>query len=181
MNNLNNLLNGNEFVFRIPFNNNTNIFDTIENMLNELHNNTNIMNAITTVNQDEEYVHFDIYFDESNDENYEEHEEYEHTEHNENNEHYHPIHFHIHHFDNDNNYFKSCHEINEKLKKSERIKKCDSILNENCFICMDNYKESQLKRELPSCKHYFHKKCIDKWLKKKASCPICRDELLKQP
>ena len=87
--------------------------------------------------------------------------------------------FHLHNVNYENNYFKSCHEINEKLKKSEKIKKCDSILNENCFICMDNYKELQLKRELPSCKHYFHKKCIDKWLKKKASCPICRDELLK--
>jgi hypothetical protein len=171
MNNLNNLLNGNEFVFRVPFDYTTNIFDTIENMLNELHNNTNIMNAITTVNQDEEYVHFDIYFDESNDNQYDENHDYEHNGH--------PMHFHLHQIEYENNYFKSCHEINEKLKKSEKIKKCDSILNENCFICMDNYKESQLKRELPSCKHYFHKKCIDKWLKKKASYPICRDELLK--
>lgn len=177
MNNLNNLLNENEFVFRVPFDYTTNIFDTIENMLNELHNNTNIINAITTVNQDEEYVHFDIYFDESNDNQYDENHDYEDNEHNGNNGH--PMHFHLHQIEYENNYFKSCHEINEKLKKSEKIKKCDSILNENCFICMDNYKESQLKRELPSCKHYFHKKCIDKWLKKKASCPICRDELLK--
>ena len=178
MNNLNNLLNGNEFVFRVPFDYTTNIFDTIENMLNELHNNTNIMNAITTVNQDEEYVHFDIYFDEMNDNQYDENNN--HDEQNEQIEHnQHPIHFHLHQIEYENNYFKSCHEINEKLKKSEKIKKCDSILTENCFICMDNYKESQLKRELPSCKHYFHKKCIDKWLKKKASCPICRDELLK--
>lgn len=172
MNNLNNLLNGNEFVFRVPFNYTSNIFDTIENMLNELHNNTNIINGLTTVNQDEEYVHFDLYFDESDD-GHDEHNN-EHIEHNQ-----YPLHFHLHNVNYENNYFKSCHEINEKLKKSERIKKCDSILNENCFICMDNYKESELKRELPSCKHYFHKKCIDKWLKKKASCPICRDELLK--
>lgn len=78
-----------------------------------------------------------------------------------------------------NKYFKNCNEINEVLCKPEKIKKNDNILCENCFICMDNYKCSQLKRELPYCKHYFHKKCIDKWLKKKASCPICRDELIK--
>jgi hypothetical protein len=169
---MNNLLNGNELIFRVPFDITTNIFDTIENMLFELHNNANIMNAITTVNQDEEYVHFDVYFDQSTDQ----------LTDNQNDENIvHPIHFHIHneHSEYENNYFKSCHEINQKLNKSEKIKKCDTILNENCFICMENYKISELKRELPSCKHYFHKKCIDKWLKKKASCPICRDELLK--
>ena len=78
-----------------------------------------------------------------------------------------------------NKYFKSCNEINEVLCKPEKIKKNDNILCENCFICMDNYKCSQLKRELTYCKHYFHKKCIDKWIKKKASCPICRYELIK--
>jgi len=166
---MNNLFDGNEIIIRVPYDETTNIFDTIEHMLNELHNNTNIINAITSINQDanhdEEYVHFDIYFDQSminQDENI-------------------IHHFHVHHNNQqyDNNCFKNCNEINEKLSKSEKIKKCDSILNENCFICMDNYKVMELKRELPSCKHYFHKKCIDKWLKKKASCPICRDELLK--
>lgn len=78
-----------------------------------------------------------------------------------------------------NNYFKNCNEINEKLCKSTKIKKGDAILNENCFICMEQYNLCELKRELPTCKHYFHKKCIDKWIKKKASCPICRDELIK--
>jgi hypothetical protein len=78
-----------------------------------------------------------------------------------------------------NNYFKNCNEINNNLCKPIKIKKCDIILQETCFICMENYLCNEYKRELPSCKHYFHKKCIDKWLKTKASCPVCRDELLK--
>lgn len=78
-----------------------------------------------------------------------------------------------------NKYFKNCNEINNILGNAIKIKKNDSIIKENCLICMENYKISELKRELPICKHYFHKKCIDKWIKNKASCPICRDELIK--
>jgi len=76
-------------------------------------------------------------------------------------------------------YFKNCLEINSKLDKPIKIKKEDTIIHESCFICMENYKVSQFKRELPNCKHCFHKKCVDKWLKKNASCPVCRDELIK--
>jgi hypothetical protein len=78
----------------------------------------------------------------------------------------------------DNNYFKNCKEINEKVTKSEKVKKNDILLTESCLICIENYIEGQFKRCLPKCKHTFHKKCIDKWLKKNASCPICRDILL---
>lgn len=190
-----------EYVFRIPFSGMTNIFDTIENMLYQLNSNPNIISAITNSN-DSEYVHFDIFFDENENENedYNNMNDDTHTHdntfngtlngiyngihndtHNDTHQlmHQHP-HFHIHHYNDleENNYFKSCNEINEKLTKPEKIKKDDNILSENCFICMETYKESELKRSLPSCKHYFHKKCIDKWLKKKASCPICRDKLL---
>ena len=78
-----------------------------------------------------------------------------------------------------NDRFKNCKEIDELLCKPIKIKKDDTILNESCFVCLENYKINEFKRILPSCKHYFHKKCVDKWLKKKASCPICRDVLKK--
>lgn len=80
--------------------------------------------------------------------------------------------------EDEHNYFKSFNEINKTLCKPTKIKKDDNIVLENCLICMENYKMNEYKRVLPRCKHYFHKKCIDKWLKKKSSCPICRDELL---
>jgi len=109
----------------------------------------NIINIININNSNNDYIQFNIEF-----------------EYNDSQEEY-------------NNYFKNCNEINNCLSKPEKIKKDDTILNEICFICMDYYKCNEYKRILPSCKHYFHKKCIDKWLKQKASCPICRDELLK--
>jgi hypothetical protein len=164
-----------EFIFRVPFDSTTNIFDTIENMLYQLNSNPNIINAISNIDNNNEYIHFDIFYDDiDNIDNIN----------NENNDGItEPIHFHIHNYNHnqnleDNNYFKNCQEINDKLMKPEKIKKDDTVLTENCLICMENYKELELKRLLPSCKHYFHKKCIDKWLKKNASCPICRNKLL---
>ena len=78
----------------------------------------------------------------------------------------------------ENNYFRDCKHINEVLKNYIYIKKDDEIIGKKCLICMDEFKHKEYKRILPGCKHYFHKKCIDKWLKKNSTCPICRQELL---
>lgn len=77
--------------------------------------------------------------------------------------------------------FNNCKEIEHFIGKSSKIKKNDPLINnENCFVCFEPYIEGEHKRELPHCKHFFHKKCIDKWLKKKAQCPICRDNILEE-
>ncbi len=49
-----------------------------------------------------------------------------------------------------------------------------------CSICLLPYEKGEYKRELPGCKHTYHKKCIDKWFKKdkKKSCPLCRHSFL---
>jgi hypothetical protein len=174
MNDINNL-NGNEIIFTIPFNQNIDIFQTIEQMLNQINQETNILNGINN-----DCLELDIQFDFLNQNN-------EIINHN----HHHHNYYHIYNYfennnnNNNNNYdfeldhFNYCYEIDNKINKSEKIKKDDKLLTEQCFICMDDYKLNQFKRLLPNCNHYFHKKCIDKWLKKKASCPICRDDLLK--
>lgn len=70
--------------------------------------------------------------------------------------------------------------INKIIGKPEKIKKGDPLLTnqEECYICFEKYKEREMKRKLPKCGHYFHKKCIDKWLKSKSSCPNCRCDLM---
>lgn len=55
----------------------------------------------------------------------------------------------------------------------------ESLLNvkkENpmCSICLTDITIN--KKEL-SCKHQYHKKCIDKWLENKSTCPICRKDV----
>ena len=165
LNNLNNIfgnklsytINEDNFTFTLPIDDSFNIFDTIESLLNDIQHNTTILN----INNDEEdFIQLGIEFDII-------------QQHGHGNGHGNDDE------EDDNNYFKSCSEINDKVSKSQKIKEGDKMIEEQCFICMDNYKLGEFKRVLPTCTHCFHKKCIDKWLKKKASCPICRDNLLK--
>ncbi|KAF5197629.1 Ring-h2 finger protein [Thalictrum thalictroides] len=53
-----------------------------------------------------------------------------------------------------------------------------SVLNlvetRDCAVCLEGFQEEEVFRLLPGCKHAFHVNCIDFWLKKSSSCPICR-------
>lgn len=44
---------------------------------------------------------------------------------------------------------------------------------EECIICLRNLYNTYCVR-LTGCKHYYHIKCIKRWLKISLSCPICR-------
>jgi hypothetical protein len=63
----------------------------------------------------------------------------------------------------DNCVFKK--HINEKTLKEI----------EKCSICLKTIYENDFRKTL--CKHYFHKECIETWLIKKNSCPLCRCKL----
>lgn len=49
-----------------------------------------------------------------------------------------------------------------------------------CSICISDYVESEILRIMPQCRHYFHRDCVDQWLKVNGSCPICRSSLILQ-
>ncbi|XP_030540192.2 RING-H2 finger protein ATL22-like [Rhodamnia argentea] len=44
-----------------------------------------------------------------------------------------------------------------------------------CTICLSKYEQNETIRTIPDCEHYFHAYCIDRWLRKNASCPLCRN------
>ena len=46
---------------------------------------------------------------------------------------------------------------------------------QSCTVCMDDYSEAggDEIRTLP-CMHVFHKDCIDEWLARNSTCPICK-------
>ncbi|KAG6434300.1 hypothetical protein SASPL_105925 [Salvia splendens] len=50
-----------------------------------------------------------------------------------------------------------------------------------CSICLSEYRESEMLRMLPDCRHCFHVMCVDAWLKLNASCPVCRSSPLPTP
>ncbi|KAL7083279.1 hypothetical protein ACP275_14G151100 [Erythranthe tilingii] len=43
-----------------------------------------------------------------------------------------------------------------------------------CTICLSEYQEKEVLRIMPKCGHSFHLSCIDVWLRKQSTCPVCR-------
>lgn len=43
-----------------------------------------------------------------------------------------------------------------------------------CAVCLSKFEDVEILRLLPKCKHAFHIDCIDQWLEKHSSCPLCR-------
>ncbi|KAF3684226.1 hypothetical protein FXO38_00402 [Capsicum annuum] len=67
----------------------------------------------------------------------------------------------------------------EKLPKYifRSVNTCGESQEVTCAICLQDFKDGDSARLLPSCKHSFHTKCIDEWLIRHGSCPICRVEI----
>ncbi|PWA84214.1 E3 ubiquitin-protein ligase RING1 [Artemisia annua] len=47
-------------------------------------------------------------------------------------------------------------------------------MEEDCSICLEEFKENQTIRTL-ICRHEFHIDCIETWLYQKNVCPLCRN------
>ncbi|PON56771.1 43kDa postsynaptic protein [Trema orientale] len=56
-----------------------------------------------------------------------------------------------------------------------------TIKESTCSICLCEYKDSEMLRMMPECRHYFHLCCLDAWLKLNGSCPVCRNSPLPTP
>jgi len=62
----------------------------------------------------------------------------------------------------------------ETLNQYEQERKVSSNCLDRCLICLDDYNPQDQLRLL-SCKHAFHKTCVDEWLTVgKNNCPACR-------
>ncbi|KAG0501366.1 hypothetical protein HPP92_001438 [Vanilla planifolia] len=46
-----------------------------------------------------------------------------------------------------------------------------------CSICLGEYEDKEILRVMPACLHSYHRCCIDSWLQKHSTCPICRCSL----
>ncbi|MCL7051263.1 hypothetical protein MKW94_027406 [Papaver nudicaule] len=64
-----------------------------------------------------------------------------------------------------------------KFKMSDRNGDDQDTNSEGlCCICLEKYADNDELRELP-CAHFFHVDCVDKWLKKNGSCPLCKRDI----
>ncbi|MQL98105.1 hypothetical protein Taro_030807 [Colocasia esculenta] len=50
-----------------------------------------------------------------------------------------------------------------------------------CPICLCEYREGEMLRVMPDCRHGFHLTCVDAWLRLNASCPVCRTSPIPTP
>ncbi|KAL3320623.1 cytochrome c oxidase subunit 1 [Cichlidogyrus casuarinus] len=48
--------------------------------------------------------------------------------------------------------------------------------SDKCMICLETYSGDSVLREL-RCQHDFHADCVDIWLKRNATCPLCRTQI----
>ena len=53
-------------------------------------------------------------------------------------------------------------------------KKSDN--NNNCVVCLTEFEIGDIISALPCC-HVFHTKCIENWLQKELTCPVCKFEV----
>ncbi|BAF06090.2 RING-H2 finger protein ATL67-like [Oryza sativa Japonica Group] len=50
-----------------------------------------------------------------------------------------------------------------------------------CSICLSEYADGEMLRVMPDCRHRFHVCCLDAWLRRNASCPVCRSSPIPTP
>ncbi|XP_052174505.1 NEP1-interacting protein-like 2 [Diospyros lotus] len=61
-----------------------------------------------------------------------------------------------------------CHVILDEVRTAQSI---------HCTICLQDSEVGDIVRCLPRCHHTFHLTCVDKWLTRHGSCPVCRQEV----
>ncbi|XP_030540934.1 brassinosteroid-responsive RING protein 1-like [Rhodamnia argentea] len=50
---------------------------------------------------------------------------------------------------------------------------------ESCTVCMCEFAVGEEIRELKSCKHAFHRSCLDRWMScDQRTCPLCRTQFV---
>ncbi|XP_045205873.1 uncharacterized protein LOC123558059 [Mercenaria mercenaria] len=69
-------------------------------------------------------------------------------------------------------------EINKLPTRVYRRKPGSKEKEETCSICISEYKTADNVQML-QCRHEFHKECLLEWLKRNATCPICRQDVKK--
>ncbi len=63
--------------------------------------------------------------------------------------------------------------IEERSLTKEMLEKGEQ---KSCSICLDDFVVGDKIMYLP-CFHYYHSKCIEKWMQNSDKCPLCNNEI----
>lgn len=75
-------------------------------------------------------------------------------------------------FEGEFTFERTTHNVDDYLIKYDEMKTHDE--DTTCSICLNDDENNEQNKCSLSCKHIFHFKCIEQWLKQKLSCPCCR-------
>ncbi|KAL2545142.1 E3 ubiquitin-protein ligase [Forsythia ovata] len=65
------------------------------------------------------------------------------------------------------------HDQDAATTMAEKLEEEDG-LELDCIVCLSRVSWGEKYKILPTCKHGFHVNCIDAWLQRHSTCPLCR-------
>ncbi|KAL9685651.1 hypothetical protein QQ045_023102 [Rhodiola kirilowii] len=64
-----------------------------------------------------------------------------------------------------------------EFKVQSRLNESDEDDEVTCPICLEDLREGECAKRLRGCRHEYHSNCIDAWLVRRGSCPVCRQNI----
>jgi hypothetical protein len=64
--------------------------------------------------------------------------------------------------------------------KTTLVQQDDIPKEKQCVVCLSEFQPGEQVRTL-RCNHSFHKDCVDTWLHRNKTCPICKREIVDSP
>jgi len=62
-------------------------------------------------------------------------------------------------------------DSNLPLQSSPKVAGSEPL---SCAICLEEYREGDVLKQLPKCCHVYHSQCLVEWFGRHNTCPICR-------
>ncbi|KAI0030499.1 hypothetical protein K488DRAFT_25043, partial [Vararia minispora EC-137] len=48
---------------------------------------------------------------------------------------------------------------------------------DRCGVCLSQFRDGENGAVGASCRHAFHEVCVERWMRRAETCPVCRDTL----